>query len=50
MVDPHGSLSRNDTAAADTLGVALQSVLELISAEEQHQEGEGSRLVRIPNV
>ena len=27
MVDPHGSLSRNDTAAAGTLGVAPQSTI-----------------------
>ena len=34
LVDPHESLSRNDTAAADTQGAAPQSVLQLISVEE----------------
>ena len=45
LVDPREILSRNDSAAAGR-GVALQSVLELISAEDWG----GSRLVLITNV
>ena len=39
LVDPREFLSRNDSAAAGGRGVALQSVLELISAEDWGVQG-----------
>ena len=49
LVDPRESLSRNNTAAG-TQGVALQSVLKLISVEEHRRNIGTEGLVQIPNV